>query len=26
MLVLMLCTVVGSRAYHPVEPADTVAA
>ena len=23
--VLMLCTVVGSRAYQPVEPADTVA-
>jgi disulfide bond formation protein DsbB len=24
--VLMLCTVVGSRAYQPLEPADTVAA
>ena len=24
--VLMLCTAVGSRAYQPVEPADTVAA
>jgi disulfide bond formation protein DsbB len=23
--VLMLCLVVGSRAYQPVEPADTVA-